>query len=733
MRNKRVFQNIVLGFLTLLALCCVNGLVCAEDGSKPAPSSDKVDLVLVLDSSGSMLLTDPNRLRDEGTKLLLRSLHEGDRIGVIDFADGAKIVKPLTDFTKDTEGLLENAVSNISSTGEYTDLHSGIQAAQNMLQEGGREEARKVIVLLSDGKMEPNPAKGNPDALTNTLLNDNLPELKAKEIKVYTLYFSERADQELLSQIAAATDGVNWYTPNADKVHESFAELFLAVKKPQIVPMTSKGLKIDDEIDEATFYLNKDEGTEIAVISPDGTKITESSKPENVRWFRGQKFEVVTVENPEVGLWQLAGVSANDGYATVITNLKLVTQWPSSVTAEEPVTLQARFFDAEKPIVLPEMSGIIKYAFQIVPTDKVSEPVVREFLVDDGTKGDKVERDGVFSSAVTIKEPGEYKLTIIAQSPTFERTQQIPFRVKPRFISLRVEAAEEEHGAEQEHADEHGHEEAATEKEAEHGHEEAAHEEHGKPPANGHGEEKDGKEKTAGAQTVKAKAASFHIELSPEALDMKNIEVKLVAVDAQRSKYSFTPSKSHESPLVYEATSRFLPKAGSYTLQATVTGQSKSKQKIKEESEERTFVKLPSEAGADHEVVVITHESEETEVHEATPTSGGSGWILYLLLTLVLNGAAGAAALVMTKKLGSAKISLPPVPDSAPIQELLKNLQAKANIADVNLEDDLFTRGGAPGGEEQAPAVAAEAESAEAAPPPAEEAPAGEGSAQEEG
>ncbi|RMG44734.1 MAG: VWA domain-containing protein [Candidatus Dadabacteria bacterium] len=244
--------------VTALFLALPVCLVFAEQRELKSEGFDKVDAVLLLDSSGSMRITDPGRLRDEGAKLFIQFLKFGDRVGIVEFDREGRVIRPLTEFRQDILDSLGYDIGRVGNSGLYTDIYAGLQTARKVLEESPRKDANKIIVLLSDGKMDPDPKNGSAEKLTDKLLNDLLPELKAEGIKVHTLSFSDQADKDLLSQIAAATDGMNWFTPTADKIHESYAELFLVVKKPQIVPLTSKGFRIDPDIQEATFYINRE-------------------------------------------------------------------------------------------------------------------------------------------------------------------------------------------------------------------------------------------------------------------------------------------------------------------------------------------------------------------------------------------------------------------------------------------------------------------------------------------
>ncbi len=450
----------------LLVLFLAINFAKAQDGALGSDvSSDKLEAILLFDSSGSMLSTDPLRLRDDGAKLFIQSLKAGDKLGVIEFSGSAKIVQDFSSFKpEENKNTFEN-ISKIRNEGIYTDLLSGIKLAKEIFKKDLSGDSNKVIILFSDGKMEPDPANATAENQINELFNKHLPELKAAGIKVHTLALSNKSDKDLLARIADSTEGIGIYAADANEIHQAFTNLFLAVKKPQVLPLTSKGFKIDGDVQEATFYINKEGESEISISSPAGKRFNKNSTDPAVKWFSSKKFDVVTIFEPEAGDWSVEGMLNQDGFATLLTNLQLVNDWPSNTAADEERLLQVRLYEDDKPVVLHGMTGALEYAFQVVPTDKISEPIIKDFLNDEGKDGDKIANDGIFSKNIKVEDPGQYKLKIVAHSPTFDRYQHVPFQVKERMITLSVESLESEtndthskdsHGSTEHHEDSHG-------------------------------------------------------------------------------------------------------------------------------------------------------------------------------------------------------------------------------------------------------------------------------------
>lgn len=564
-----------------LALCFGGaGSLFAAERELPTPRA-ALDVVLLFDASGSMLKTDPNDLRYEGAKLLLSFLGEGDRIAVVSFAGTSGVVRDLEPFSQSGSAELVAKIKGIKPEGPFSDLAEGLKAAKKLLETRARSEAQRVIVLLSDGKMEPDPAVSPAFARTLELVHDVLPELKAKETKVFTLAFSEQADRPFLAEIAAATDGLTWFTASSQDIHKSFADLFLAIKRPQIVSQTSRGFKIDEDVEEATFYINREPGSVVGLIAPKGEEYSAGRHPEHVMWFSAQNFDVVTIAEPDAGDWQVIGSSTNDGFATVLTDLKLLTDWPLVVRAGDEPLVQARLYEEDKPVSLPEMSGVITYGFQVIPTDKVSQPIIQEEMRDDGKGADKVALDGIFSAISHIKEPGEYKLTVVAKGPTFQRSQQIPFTVRQRLVKLDVRSEAE--------VDEH-----------------ESRDNHDKAESKEHDDALEGDDR-----------AEFVVKLSKEALSFREYEITLVALSSDRQKTEIPMKRSSGSGLEFSVSAAKLPAAGSYSLKAVLHGRTKKEQEVEAVSPSVDFIFSPREVTP--EPTGAQHEAAHNEVEEEKP------------------------------------------------------------------------------------------------------------------
>lgn len=400
--------------LCLIVTCCLFGLGLFY------PTAEAEDYLILLDNSGSMLETDPNNLRFEGLRIFGNFLKDTDKVKVVTLA-GEVITDQVSFNLKQYLADLNRYQIRYS---EYTDLYTQLSLIND----------NRIVILISDGKMEPRPSSGrNLDEESKykqkMLVEQVLPRLKSSSIHVNTISFSENADQSLLKSIASSTGGINWYSPDDKALNRFFSEVVVNVSKPEQLPIRKEGVIIDNAVEEATFYLERQSG-QVQITTPDNRLIV--GEEEGVRWYAGKGFDVITIINPDPGQWGVSGV----GFATVLTKLKLNIDWPSDVRIGDKVKFKARLFELNKPISLADISGVLKVGFQFESQDKISLPQIRGVMHDNGEDPDEEEGDGEFVGEVSFDEPGNYKLRVITKSPTFEREKSQIFEVKEPWLKL---------------------------------------------------------------------------------------------------------------------------------------------------------------------------------------------------------------------------------------------------------------------------------------------------------
>ncbi|MGD8626305.1 MAG: S8 family serine peptidase [Anaerolineae bacterium] len=186
------------------ALAIINGI-----GFSPEP----VDVVQVLDKSGSMDFygfIGPARAR---AKQFVDMLRVNDRTGVVTFDGTAATVHPVVQIGGfATQDAIKANIDAIAAGG-VTSIGGGLDQARAELATGGDPAHPQAMVLLSDGHENRPPWVGGgvtdspPGWYGGPDLAEVLPTI-SPGIKIYTVSLGVQSDQVLLQEIASATGGV---------------------------------------------------------------------------------------------------------------------------------------------------------------------------------------------------------------------------------------------------------------------------------------------------------------------------------------------------------------------------------------------------------------------------------------------------------------------------------------------------------------------------------------------
>ncbi len=177
------------------------------------------DLLLAVDLSRSMDAVDftLNGLpvsRIAATKKIVGNFvrnREGDRVGLIVFADHAYVTVPLTLDTASVGKMLDNLL--VGMAGDNTALGDAIGMGVQVLRK--RPAASRVLILLTDGQD------------TTSHISPMLAAQMAKEaqIKIYTIGVGGQVDAELLAEVAKETGGRFSIVKNINDLELVYAEI----------------------------------------------------------------------------------------------------------------------------------------------------------------------------------------------------------------------------------------------------------------------------------------------------------------------------------------------------------------------------------------------------------------------------------------------------------------------------------------------------------------------------
>jgi Ca-activated chloride channel family protein len=173
-----------------------------------------IDVVAVIDRSGSMG-GQPLESVIAATNMLVRLLGPNDRIAVVTFDDRVDLVMPLAHHDPTDAARL---LSEVHSGGS-TNLSGGWLKGFEILAAHGRPEAMKRVIVLTDG--EANAGITSRDELATLTLG-----ARAQQVTTTMVGFGERFDEQLLSTMADAGGGNDYWCAGPDQAPQVFADEF---------------------------------------------------------------------------------------------------------------------------------------------------------------------------------------------------------------------------------------------------------------------------------------------------------------------------------------------------------------------------------------------------------------------------------------------------------------------------------------------------------------------------
>lgn len=163
-----------------------------------------LEIVFLIDESGSMSSSDPGRIRADVAIELTDNLGSTDKAAVIAFDDGTRL---LTDFTSDKD-VIKEAINQVGDYGG-TDMYLGLERSFELFE--GEATTSRYIVLLTDGE-----SYGYYDYATAA---------EEKDVVIYTVGLGSYVNDTELEEIATTTGGKYYFADAPEDLFEIYEEI----------------------------------------------------------------------------------------------------------------------------------------------------------------------------------------------------------------------------------------------------------------------------------------------------------------------------------------------------------------------------------------------------------------------------------------------------------------------------------------------------------------------------
>ncbi len=168
----------------------------------------RLDLVYVIDTSGSMAGDRIDAAKRAAIALTHFSLRHRDRVGIVEFNSRARVV---TDITSDVERIITRVIS--LKPGGATDVGDAIRVGVRLFERSGGRDRGWHMILLTDGI----PTKGEPDPETKAVSEAIAAARRGVTISTIGVRLP-REGRQLIEQIASITGGRSYHITDPEEL-----------------------------------------------------------------------------------------------------------------------------------------------------------------------------------------------------------------------------------------------------------------------------------------------------------------------------------------------------------------------------------------------------------------------------------------------------------------------------------------------------------------------------------
>ena len=400
-----------------------------------AEENKELDLIMVLDQSGSMQTNDPNGMMKEAANMLTAMMPaKTSRVGVISFNREQTEVVGLRELSEAAD-----EVDGIEYEGG-TDIGNAIADAVGMFNES--DDRVHAILVLSDGRNDFGIDK-NAEQASDERLYDALVTAQNQNCQIYCLGFGEEMSNtddipyQKLAGIATDADKISTETDPAN-IHEFFIRMLADLTGGIPNPVTNGEILVEPNVKEANIYLSSPEdfsAVSIELKNPDGNTI-ELENSDSLRFYRSNYSAVIKLFNPDPGTYNVKVSSENVDISV------------GYLPAYEYVLSSSIVDDAGNEIsqidnqATAQIRTVIRQDGQDVTDKEVYDGIIATAVVTAQDTGESqnvdltYQEDGFLQGAVTFDHVAVYKVDITVASDSFDLNDSLEIQANQRGITL---------------------------------------------------------------------------------------------------------------------------------------------------------------------------------------------------------------------------------------------------------------------------------------------------------
>ncbi len=205
--------------------------------------------------------------------------------------------------------------------------------------------------------------------------------------------------------------------------------------------------RVDYLVSSMTLLVQREfDSPPVVVVLPDGSKWYANRHPSNVRWVDGSTGDIIYIESPQAGPWQLMGKVVPGSQIRKVSKLDIEVQpLPQPLFQGEQIKVTAQLQGDAERIRMPGLDYLVDWKAHFVSKRRAGDEnfaagdIIVGSYKDNGEKLDEQPDDGLFTSDISLKQPwGEYDFVVQARNNIFERQVSLPFTLSARPVNTEL-------------------------------------------------------------------------------------------------------------------------------------------------------------------------------------------------------------------------------------------------------------------------------------------------------
>ena len=371
---NRIKKWIAFTVAVICILTCTGISVNASEVQKKS----SMDVVLVIDVSGSMKQADPGKVALDGAKLFIDMMESaGSRAGIVAFSHELVLVTDMTDIKANSDKkALKESIGTLEFSGD-TDIGMALQKAVDILGATQDTDNKKAILFFTDGKIDlpkglPSEAEAEVESLKAT--EAAVVTAASTGIPIYTIGLNTTGivDSDLISRIASSTGAKNYIVNAAGDLPGIYNDIFADFVETEISELGDIKITDEEKYEEKPFNIPNDSVLEANVVmiiknegnikdvqltKPDGTTVLPDE--ESLFLSKADNYNMLKVIGPEAGDWELnlKGDQGCEIHVNLLFNYDVVMEVSSEPDEEGNLEVSATLTKKDQPLSDPALYG----------------------------------------------------------------------------------------------------------------------------------------------------------------------------------------------------------------------------------------------------------------------------------------------------------------------------------------------------------------------------------------